>query len=238
MLSLTALVHGDSGTGKSWFGASGPGPRLVIDAEGRGLYLPTPDKVFWDPRTEIPLDRIGPDTTVIATVRNFAEFELSYQWLASGKHPFVSVTLDSVSELQQRCIDNVAGTGQMQTQDWGDVLREMDAIIRKMKDLRTHPTQPLQSLVVLAGSKERAGKQRAMVQGQLADWIPYRFDLVGYLTLNLDASGNEFRSMLIKPIGLYEAKDNTHKLSQHYGTHIVNPNICEMLAVLNQQEAA
>lgn len=235
MLSLTALVHGDSGTGKSWFGASGPGPRLVIDAEGRGLYLPTAHKVFWNPREALPLDQITADTTVIATVRDFAEFQLTYQWLASGQHPFVSVTLDSVTELQQRCIDNIAGTGQMQTQDWGDVLREMDSIIRKMKDLRTHPTRPLWSLVVLAGSKEKNGKQRAMLQGQLADWAPYRFDLVGYMSLNIDGGGNEYRSMLIKPIGLYEAKDNTDILSRFYGHTIINPSISEMLAVLNGQ---
>jgi hypothetical protein len=40
--------------------------------------------------------------------------------------------------------------------------------------------------------------------------------------------------MLIKPIGLYEAKDNTDLLTRALRHNIVNPNVAEMLSVLNQ----
>lgn len=243
MLRLTMLVHGDSGVGKSWLGASAPGPRLVLDGEGRGLYYPTPSKVWWDPRNPLPeVDSDGnpitTDTTVIVDIHNFGDWERAYQWLASGNHYFRSVILDSLTELQQRCIDSVAGTSQMQTNQWGDVLREMDSLVRKMRDLRTHPIKPIDALVVIAASHEKNGKQRAMLQGQISLRVPFHFDLVGYLTLQLDGAGQEYRSMLIKPIGLYEAKDNTDLLNKHYGTYITNPNVTEMLDVLNQGAVA
>lgn len=241
MLRLTMLVHGDSGVGKSWLGASAPGPRLVLDGEGRGLYYPT-KKVWWDPRGPLPEtcedgSPIDTDTSVIVDVREFGDWQRAYQWLESGKHYFRSVVLDSLTELQQRCIDAIAGTQQMQTQDWGTVLRDMENLVRKMRDLRTNPHKPIDALVVIAASHEKNGKQRAMLQGQISLKVPFHFDLVGYLSMGLDqTTQTKFRSMLIEPIGLYEAKDNTHLLSAHYGHTITNPNVTDMLSVLNAGE--
>lgn len=241
-LSLTLLVHGDAGTGKSWIGASTPGPRLVLDGEGRGLYYPNTSKVWWDPRNPLPTEDqngnpISTDTTVIVDVREFGDFEGAAQWLASGQHYFESVVLDSLTELQQRCVDAIAGTNQMQTQDWGALLRDMDSLVRKMRDLRTHPVKPIQALVVIALSHEKNGKQRPMLQGGLSGKVAGHFDVVGYLSLVLDGQGHEQRNMLIKPIGLYEAKDNTDMLTKHYGHSVINPNVTEMLSVLNAPEA-
>lgn len=239
MLRLTMLVHGDAGTGKSWIGGSAPGPRLVLDGEGRGLYLPGDSKVWWDPRNPLPEtladgSPITTETTVIVDIREFGDWQRAFSHLASGNHYFRSVILDSLTELQQRCIDAIAGTAQMKTQDWGDLLRDMDNLVRKMRDLRTHPIKPIDALVVVALSHEKNGKQRPMLQGGLSLKVAGHFDVVGYLSLQVDGAGNEYRSLLVKPIGLYEAKDNTHILSQHYGTNIVNPNVTEMLSVLNQ----
>lgn len=237
-LKLTMLVHGDAGTGKSWIGASAPGPRLVLDGEGRGLYYPT-SKVWWDPRQPLPTtladgSPITTDTSVIVDVREFGDFHRAYQWLASGQHYFESVVLDSLTELQQRCIDHIAGTHQMQTQDWGSLLRDMDKLVRDMRDLRTHPVKPIQALVVIALSHERNGKQRPMLQGSLSNKVAGHFDVVGYLSLAYDvASNQEQRQLLIRPIGLFEAKDNTDLLTRAYGHIITNPNVTEMLGVMN-----
>ena len=54
-LPLTMLIHGDAGTGKSWLGNTVPAPRLILDAEGRSIYLPGGPKVTWDPREQAPL---------------------------------------------------------------------------------------------------------------------------------------------------------------------------------------
>lgn len=239
MLRLTSLIHGDAGTGKSWIVYSAPGPRLVLDAEGRGLYLPGP-KVWWDPRQPPPTTLengapINTDTSVIVDVREYGDWERAYQWLAAGGHYFRSVGLDSLTEIQQRCIDHIAGTNQMQTADWGALLRDMDNLVRKMRDLRTHPTTPIDALVVVAGSHEKNGKQRPMLQGSMSGRVAFHFDLVGYLSLALTGDGQEYRSLLIKPIGLFEAKDNTDLLSRKYGHSIINPDISQMLDVLNTE---
>lgn len=230
-LRLTALIHGDSGVGKSWLGASAPGPRLIIDAEQRGSYTPG-NKVRWNPREAPPAD-LTQDTSVIVTIRDFSDLKLTYDWLASGKHQFASVIIDSLTEVQQRLVDSIAGANQMQTQDWGTALRELESYVRKFRDLREHPSNPLWAIVVLAGSHEKNGKQRPMLNGQLSSKVAYHYDLVGYLDNDLDGAGEIVRRMLIRPIGLYQAKDNTHILGQHYGHYIFNPNISDMLRVLN-----
>lgn len=234
---LTLMIHGDAGHGKSWLADTAPGPRLLLDAEGRADYTPS-RKVDWNPRQPPPAD-LGPADTAVVDVQDFDTVRLVQQWLASGQHPFKSVIIDSITELQQRVMDSVTGspTIQPELQHWGNVLREMETFIRRMRDLRKHPTNPLWAFVVTAGSKERNAKQRALLAGQLADRVAYHFDVVGFLTRSLSADGGEERRLHIKPYGPIEAKDNTHLLSQHYGASIVDPNVEQMLLVLNPELA-
>lgn len=232
---LTLMIHGDAGHGKSWLADTAPGPRLLLDAEGRADYTPS-RKVEWDPRQSPPAD-LGPDDTAVVDVQDFDTVRLAYQWLASGQHPFKSLIVDSITELQQRVMDSVTGspTIQPELQHWGNVLREMETLIRRMRDLRKHKTNPLWAFVVTAGTKERNAKQRALLQGQLADRVAYHFDVVGYLTRTLAGDGDEQRLLHIKPYGPIEAKDNTDLLSRHYGSAIANPNVEQMLLVLNPE---
>src|SRR5216110_338838 len=118
--TLTALIHGDSGVGKSWLAASSPAPRLILDAEGRAKYAPSLlPKVFWDPKVSGPPAADGTWDTCITPIADFDTLSTAYSWLRSGQHHFKSIVIDSLMEAQKRCIDGVAGTGAMQTQDWG-----------------------------------------------------------------------------------------------------------------------
>lgn len=239
MKSLTLLVHGESGHGKSWFSITCPGPRLYLDCEGRAVHLKTP-KVYWDPRSQ-PLPAamedgspITTDTTVVVDVRDYPTFELCYQWLASGQHYFESVIVDSLTELQQRCLDGIAGVNTVTTPQWGDLLRKMDKTVRDIRDLRTHPTKKVRTLVIVAGCQEKDGRTRPLLQGALSNRLAYHFDLVGFINFQLNPeTGIAERVMAIQPYGLFVAKDNTDSLSRHYGLYITNPNITEMLAVLD-----
>lgn len=240
---LTALIHGDSGHGKSWLLNTAPGPRLLLDAEGRAEYLADPRDpsgltpqalVQWDPRTQIPAESADPHTVTVVDVQKFEDAQVAYTWLASGQHPWNSVLVDSITELQQRAMDYITGTRQAEQQDWGTLLRELEAWVRKLRDLRNHPTKPLWAVVLSAGTQAKNNKQRALLQGQLSLKIPYHLDVVGFLERGLDpATGQEVRTLHVKPYGPYEAKDNTHVLSAHYGASIPNPNLSEMLRILN-----
>lgn len=242
---LTILVHGESGAGKSWLFNTGPGPRLLLDAEGRAEYLAdlradptgmTPQRlVSWNPRDPIPEESADPSVVTVVDVLDFDTLKLAYQWLSSGNHPFRTVGLDSLQETQQRLMDATAGTEQLQMQHWGSVLREMDALIRKFRDLRKNPVSPVDCVVVLAGSQEKNDKIRPMLQGGMILRAPFHFDVVGYLRKGISAEGQRVRYLTIDGYADEHivAKDNTHRLSGHYGEHIPFPDLEQMLGVLN-----
>jgi hypothetical protein len=247
--SLGVVLHGFSGSGKSWLGATTPAIRLICDSEGGSRFTPGV-KVHWDgvsapppaPGVPVPaavLDaqgRIlvasgvtlpkgmqlwdGPEgpsmpyyDTVIVIIRNFQTLESVYRWLNSGQHVFRSVVIDSLTEVQKRLQDAIAGTEQMKQQDWGALLRRMESLVREMRDLTFHPTNPLEAVVLLAITSNKDGKQKPHVQGQLNVSLPYFMDVVGYVFAENDpATGQRLHRILVQPTAEYEAKDRTNLL--------------------------
>jgi hypothetical protein len=117
------------------------------------------------------------------SVRNYDAVLRSYQWLQSGKHPFKSVIIDSVSELQAKVLEQVAGREQIKTQQWGEILRHMAGFMRDLRDLTAHPTNPLTCVVMTCMSRDLNGKMTPYLQGQAATIAPYITDLTGYLAI-------------------------------------------------------
>lgn len=99
--SLSLVVHGESGVGKSWLGDTAPKPALVLDAEGGSRFTQS-RKIAWDGVGAPPVPDGTWDTCVVTT-RSFTQVASVYQWLASGQHGFRSVVLDSLTEIQKRC---------------------------------------------------------------------------------------------------------------------------------------
>lgn len=236
------LAHGEAGAGKSWLFETAPGPRLLFDAEGRAEHLSKP-VVFWNPREPLPTtlsDGVTPvhtDTTVAIDVRAYEDLTLGKQWLDSGQHYFKAVGLDSVSEGQDRLVEHLRGSGHLDQQDWGVVFDMLNDFVLGLKDLRRHATNPIDVIYVVAGTDERAGKLRPYVRGQLGKKLPYRFDVVGYMTRVLDpATGQRWRDMLIDAAGMpIEAKSNIDAVSTAWPTgHIANPDLGLILQVINQ----
>ncbi len=178
--SLTVLVHGPSKSGKSTLAATAPYPRLMFDVEHGHKFLPLNVK-YWDPKTEEPPVADGTWDTCVVPVLTYADLETAYQYLKLGRHQFKSVIVDSISELQVKLIDQLTGTEQMKMQTWGQLLRSMGDLLRGMRDLTMHPTNPLESVVLVAMSKDVDGKYKPYLQGQLATQLPYFWDVVGFL---------------------------------------------------------
>lgn len=241
---LTIFIHGESGSGKSWLANTAPGPRLLLDAEGRAEYLKadpatrTPQRIVeWDPRNPIPEESKDPSVLTVVNVQEWTDITLPYQWLQKGDHPFRSVIIDSITEVQQRLIDKVASTSQMTQNQWGEVLRELEASIRRFRDLRKHRTNPLLAVVVVSGTQEKEGMNRPMLQGKISSKSAYHFDVVGYLGKRITAEGIRQRYLLIDGfVDGFVAKDNTDDLVHHYGDTIIDPNISDMLRVLNAEQ--
>lgn len=225
MRSFSIVIHGESGVGKSWLGDSAPAPRLILDAEGGSRFTPSQPKMVWDPTADPPPTGEGVET-VITYVRDFDTMTRVFQWLNSGAHAFRSVVLDSLTEIQKRCLDAIAGVNQPTQQDWGALLRQMEALVRQYRDLTLHPVRPIEVIAFLATtSLDEVQERRPNLQGRLRLTLPAFVDAVGYLYTQPGDTGELNRILLTQPYPGFVAKDRTDKLSGS----IVNPNIMTML---------
>jgi hypothetical protein len=230
--TLTMMVHGDAGAGKSWLGDTTPAPRLILDAEGRAKYLPSQPKLKWNPYQEEPPKEAGEWETCVATVQDFATMERVYQWLQTDQHCFSSVVMDSLMEVQKRLIDDVRGFEALDQRDWGLVLRRLEKLVRDYRDLTNSPHNPVTTVIATVGSRNIDGKQVPLLQGQLRDTVPYFFDTVGYLytSVHPEDPAQITRSLLVQPTPAAIAKDGTGRLP---GPIIQDPNIGDLFQLLN-----
>lgn len=230
--ALSVLIHGDSKAGKSTLANTAPAPRVLLDAEMAYRFLPG-KKIFWDPTSEAPPQADGSWETCVVIVRSYTHMVKAYEWLNSGAHPFVSVVVDSISEIQSRAKDDLAESGRMSQQLWGDLLYEMDKLVRGFRDLTEHPTRPLTAVVVTAMTQMRNGKFRPYVQGQMSVKLPYFLDVIGYLYTEVvphptdpTQPPTKYRRMLVTPHEMFEAGE---RVQGRLGDVITDPSIPSML---------
>lgn len=200
---LSVLVHAASKAGKSTLTATAPKPVLVLDAEGSWRFIPV-RKVYWDPVNPPPVVD-GTWDACIVSVRDWDTVMRVYNWMIQYQTGFVSVVIDSVTEIQRRCKQNLKGTDAMKIQDWGVLLTLMDNVIRGFRDLTLIQWCSVRCVVFVAETKQREDKMWAPhMQGAIATSMPYWVDVIGYLYPDYDLDGNgqptvEVRRMLIGP---------------------------------------
>jgi hypothetical protein len=195
MGAISAILHGDSKAGKSTLAYTLPGPKLLLDAESAARWLPGV-KIYWDPIAEAPpipgQGRIkASDPTVYAVdwtccvvqVTSWAVFLRAYEWLNVSEHPFKSVIIDSITEIQVTIKKQVTGGDVEQKlayDGWNTMLVRMEELCRNFRDLTEHPTHPL-NVAITAMTEFKDGKWRPFIQGSAAKKLPYFFDLIGYV---------------------------------------------------------
>lgn len=246
-MGLSIALHGGPGTGKTTLASTAPGPRLHIDTEGGAEWL-AGHVIEWTDLGNLPT-AINPETTVTVAVAGdtaMATFQTVYQWLMSGKHPFKSVILDSLTEMQKRLIDKLSPIGGGDP-DWTTLLRLTERMVRELKDLKNHPTAPLEAVVFVTGTQQKTtdkvqGPLHPSMTGKMAENLPHFVDVCGHTTLVVNDDQTITTYLQILPGNNIVAKDRTSPpgragLSTYYGHTIVNPNIAELLAVLNQQQS-
>jgi hypothetical protein len=158
-----------------------PAPRLLLDAEHGHRFLNIKIR-YWDPMLENPPEDDGSWDTCVVVVRKYEIVQRVYAWLNSGQHPFKSFIMDSVSEIQTQCLESIAGRDQVQVQQWGELLRHMTGLMRDIRDLTMHPSNPLTAVVITAMTTHKDGKWRPYLQGQSATSAPYYWDITGFIT--------------------------------------------------------
>ncbi len=235
--TLAAVVHGESGAGKSYFGGTLPGPRLVLDSEGGSRFIKSNKRrVTWNPLTEEPPKNDGTWDACFVKVTDWKQLHAAYQWLASGRHEFASVIVDSLTEMQKRLVDEVAGTDQPTLQDWGTIGRHFEDMVRKLRDLTFHQEKPVNVLMICL-SHLRDGETRPFLKGQIELSLPAFVDVVGYLytEASTEEAGKIDRRMLIVPLNNIIAKDRTAALVEQHGAVVPNANFSEWLDVLEAE---
>lgn len=211
---ISLLTYGWPKAGKSNLSDSGPQPRLIVDVEGQATWTAS-RKIEWNPQHPPPQppglrltagygqpSRTPEWESCLAIVREAKMIGRIYDVLNRGLHPFSSASVDSVTEMQQRIIDDLAGIQQMKMQDWGSLLRQANWIIRRWRDLITHPTRPLWSVSFVAGMHldRTTSRYRPLLQGAGQDYVGYFVDVEGYL----DAQPDGTRLLYTGPLPGYE----------------------------------
>lgn len=207
---LSLLVHAGAKIGKSTLTGTAPKPVLVLDAEGSWRFIPV-RKVTWDPTRGGPPEYDGTWDACIVMVREWSTVELVYAYVSQYVLPFTSIVIDSITEVQRRCKQNLKGHEALKIQDWGVLLSRMDAVIRGFRDLALIPNLHVRCVVFVAETRVGPnGKWVPYMQGQIAVSLPYWVDICGYMYADweVDANGQaqtEIRRLWISPHPQYEA---------------------------------
>ena len=122
--SLSLLIYGKSGTGKTAFSATLPKPILLLDIREKGT----------DTIASVEgIDRLAIDS--------WGEFEEAHIYLKSGEHKYKSVVLDQVSTLQDLAMEKVRADENMKSADliskrnWGQISGMMKTWLFAYRDL-------------------------------------------------------------------------------------------------------
>jgi hypothetical protein len=174
-------------------------------------------------------------------IRSWSDFDDAYYMLKSGKHPYNSVAIDSISEshifalltqldssTRTRTIPDLLEQG-----DYGVALVQMRKMLRKFRDL---PMHVFVSCMDKTEDDPRQGRvQKPALAGALADEAPGIFEMVAYLALsdiqNEDGELETHRYLLLQN----QTKIRT-KVRMPYGViapdYIEDPTITQILDTL------
>lgn len=247
--TLSLLVHAHSKVGKSTLGGTAPPPVLIMDAEGSTKFLPLRMRE-WDPNRYGAPEYDGTWDAVVVTIRRIEDLQAVFNYLQMYPHPFRSIVVDSISEVQRKLKQGLTGgTGDMNQQRWGQILSQMDFLIRGFRDLTQHPTCPIQVAVFISETRMNGeGKLAPYMQGQIVTMLPYFMDIVGYLEVipayyadgqpQYDERGNQVRVRRLHVAAGSAAWESGERVWGRLGDFVDHPNIQTMLTTVYPHLAA
>lgn len=241
------LVYGKTKTGKSSLAATAPGPLLALDAEGswnafEGRRNPNnPDQPYrvtwWENPAEAPPEADGSWDICVVDVHRWETVDQVINWVIQPNHPFQSITMDSVTEVQNRCKKAIQPdmTG-LQQQDWGRLLAHMSDRIKRFRDIVKDPRNPARVVVFTSeGKLQQDGSYVPHMEGQLRNGIAYWMNTTACLRVAqlpnadgivTDDSPTE-RRLLVKPHPLFIT--GSHFEDRFETNALSNPNITTMM---------
>lgn len=226
---INFLVYGDPGVGKTILSGSASiveemSPVLLIDVEGGTLSL----------RTTFP-------KVETVRVQNFKELDAVYGELHRGNHPYKTVVLDSLTELQKlsmlvimRDLMNKEPDRDPEipsVREWGKNIEQTRRVVRAFRDLRMHT---IFTALAQTDKDVRTGVllTKPSLSGKVANEVGGFIDILAYLYVKKDKDSDELVRMLLTTRTDKEAaKDRSGKLPQV----IKNPSMQLILNYINGQ---
>lgn len=225
------LIFGPFKLGKSTLASTAPGPVLVIDFE-LGSRFTAHRHTVWDIRKD-PSPPAADGTWDVCSVyiSKMADVDTVLQWLGSGKHPFQTVIIDSVSNWQMQMIDEQFGDKQLEQREWGTIFRTMRSKIMSFQQLKHHPSHPIEALILISMAQKPEGeKMGPLIQGKLRYVLPYMVNVVAALDI-VYSGGQQVRRLFIAPNRSYDTGSHADAA---LGAYIDEPNITDMIAKVNK----
>lgn len=244
MTTLSALIHAPAKVGKTTLTTTAPLPILALDAEGGWKYVRQVGyrsgvplrRIEWDPLAGPPPRHDDTWDFCHVLIRQWATLTQAYQYLAVPTyHDFQSVVIDSITEAQRKLKEKLKPNMEaMRIQDWGDLLVQMDRLIRGYRDLTLlPPPSTLRCILFIAETEMKDGMWRPAMQGQIGRTLPYWVDVCGYLftTLGADADGNNTvkQKQLLIGEGVSPSIVAGERLQGALPDIIDNPSITQMM---------
>jgi len=188
------LVYGNAGAGKTSLCATLPTP-IIISAEAGLLSIQSADLPYIE-------------------IKSIGALREAYTWATESKEAdaYQSIALDSISELAEVVLIHEKKVNKDPRAAYGAMQDQVGGIIRAFRDLsgkHVYFTAKCEKTADEAGKILYAPSMPGNKTGQS---LPYFFDEVLALRVEMDAERNPVRAIMTSSDGLWQAKDRSGKL--------------------------
>lgn len=191
---VKVLVYGHAGSGKTSLCATMPNP-IVISAEAGLLSLQHADLPYIE----------------VTSMESLME---AYDFLANSAEAkgYQSICLDSISEIGEVILNHEKKIAKDPRQAYGAMQEQLGDVIRAFRDMAG---KHVYFTAKCEKSQDETGKilYAPMMPGnKTGQSLPYFFDEVMALRVELDSEKNPVRALMTQSDGLWQAKDRSGKL--------------------------
>lgn len=189
------LVYGAAGAGKTYLIKTLPDP-IILSAEAGLLSIR------------------GSDLSYFA-IESMADLNEVYSWLTSSDEAkkYQSIALDSISEIAEVVLSAEKKTAKDPRQAYGAMSDQMADLVRAFRDL---PGKHVYFSAKVEKAQDEMGRilyAPSMPGNKFAQQMPYFFDEVLALRMELTSEGEIQRALMCGSDGIWTAKDRSGQLS-------------------------